>query len=90
MLSQEFSVRHPALQRQGSPVSLTDIFCNLSVSVSVCLGFRFRLLLVGHFQSDTLLYAGKILFVFQLCVYGSFIPRLFFQIKISQQSLLFI
>lgn len=36
----EFCVRHPALQRQGSPVSLTDIFCNVSVSVLVgVLGF---------------------------------------------------
>ena len=37
-------MRHPALQQQGSPVSLTDIFCN--VSVSVCVWFGFRLLLL--------------------------------------------
>lgn len=51
MLSEEFCVRHPALQQQGSPVSLTDIFCNVSVSVSVW-GFRFRLLFVPLVVSE--------------------------------------
>lgn len=36
-------MRHPALQRQGSPVSLTDIFCNWSVSLCLCV----RVLVLG-------------------------------------------
>lgn len=40
VLSEEFCVRHPALQQQSSPVSLTDIFSDWSVSVCVwVLGF---------------------------------------------------
>lgn len=37
-------MRHPAPQQQGSPVSLTDISGN--VSVSLCVWVRFRLLLL--------------------------------------------
>lgn len=52
VLPEEFHVRHRALRQQGSPVSLTDIFCNASVFVCVWIRFRLLLLAACRVQDD--------------------------------------